>query len=204
MGGWGSGKRWDSKSTTDSYIQLDARRLQRERVLDRRYSFNWQWSRDGEVVSNIDIRPEQDRIILTYRHRRSGQEWERREYPVRLERTACHYGGERVWFLCPGLGCGKRVAILYGGEVFACRHCYCLAYASQRESHGDRADSRAWAIRKRCGGWGSLFDPLLRPKGMHNRTFRQLERSYTVAIGCSEAAFAKRMGMSIEDALNLG
>jgi hypothetical protein len=30
-------------------------------------------------------------------------------------------------------GCGQRVAILYGGDIFACRHCYQLAYPSARE-----------------------------------------------------------------------
>jgi hypothetical protein len=27
-------------------------------------------------------------------------------------------------FICPAAGCGRRVAILYGGGNFACRHCY--------------------------------------------------------------------------------
>ena len=40
-------------------------------------------------------------------------EWER--YPVFLDTTLCHIGGERHWFLCPARGCGRRVAILYGG-----------------------------------------------------------------------------------------
>ena len=50
---------------------------------------------------------------------------------MRLSRSSCHYGGERPWFLCPH--CGRRVAILYGGAVFACRTCYGLAYEVQRE-----------------------------------------------------------------------
>jgi NAD(P)-dependent dehydrogenase (short-subunit alcohol dehydrogenase family) len=38
-----------------------------------------------------------------------------------------HYSGGRY--------CGRRVAVLYGaGELFACRCCYGLAYASQQEA----------------------------------------------------------------------
>ncbi len=33
-----------------------------------------------------------------------------------LEWTPCNFGGERPWFVCPGKGCAKRVAILYGNE----------------------------------------------------------------------------------------
>jgi hypothetical protein len=51
-------------------------------------------------------------------------------------------GGLRWWFRCPacrggGPPCGRRVGKLYlppGGKVFACRHCYDLAYTSSRES----------------------------------------------------------------------
>jgi hypothetical protein len=89
--------------------------------------------------------------VLSYRHRRPGQEWESKEYPVLLKRTCCHYGGERVWFRCPALECGRRVAILYGGAVYACPHCYRLAYQSQRESFSDRAATRVEAIRERLG-----------------------------------------------------
>jgi len=205
MGGWGSGKRWSSKSTTGDYRRLDVRRLQRDRLLERRFWFNWQWTCNGERVGDINIRPEADRVILSYKHRRPGDDWKHEEYPVFLERTRCHYGGERVWFRCPARGCGRRVAILYGGAIFACRRCYGLAYESQRQSISDRADSRAWAIREQCGGWGSLFDPLpLRPKGMHKRTYRRLERAYGIACRTSTIEFAARMGISPEEALELG
>ena len=96
MGGYGSGKHWGSKDTTADYIQLDVRRLQRDGLLERRWSFNWRWTQNGEPRANINIRPENDRIILDYRTRPRGSEWIEQEYPVLLERTPCHYGGERV------------------------------------------------------------------------------------------------------------
>jgi len=102
MGGWGSGRRWQSKNTTADYRQLDVRRLQGAGVLDRRCFFSWQWSRDGQPVGNINIRPETDRVILSYRHRTSGRDWRSEEYPVGLERTErreslVSLSGERLW-----------------------------------------------------------------------------------------------------------
>lgn len=198
MGGWGSGRRWDSKPTTADYRQIDLRRLQRDGFLERGSSFSLRWSRNGEPTGDINIRSESDRVILDYRSRKGGGEWTEQEYPVMLERTPCHYGGERVWFRCPASRCGRRVAILYGGTIFACRHCHRLAYPCQQESPGPRADSRAWKIRERCGGSGCLLDPLLRRKGMHHRTFRRLERSYEHACSTSAFAFAVQLGMSVD------
>ena len=54
-------------------------------------------------------------------------------------------------FICPAAGCGRRVAILYGGGIFACRRRYRLAYASSREDAGDRATRRVPKVRNRGG-----------------------------------------------------
>jgi hypothetical protein len=97
------------------------------------------WSRNGEPPGDIQICSEENQVVLAYRHRKAGEEWEPKEYAVPLEWTHCNYGGQRAWFRCPARGCGRRAAILYGGEIFACRHCYQLAYPCQRESSGDRA-----------------------------------------------------------------
>jgi hypothetical protein len=47
----------------------------------------------------------------------------------------------------PALDCGRRVAILYGGSIFTCRHGYELAYASSGEDAGNRATRRADGLR---------------------------------------------------------
>jgi hypothetical protein len=84
-------------------------------------------------------------------HRSGGGEWKREAYPVYLDQTPCTYGGTRAWFRCPARGYGRRVTILYGGAIFACRHCYRLAYPSQREpSYSERRGGptksrRGWA-----------------------------------------------------------
>lgn len=204
MGGWGSGRRLASKETTEGYLRLDVRKLQRDGALERRYLFNCQWTRNYEPVGNINIRPEADRVILKYRTSKAGSDSTEHEYPVLLERTSCHYGGDRVWFRCPARGCGRRVAVLFGGAIFACRHCHRLTYPCQRESVSDLADSRAWNIRERCGGWGCLLDPLFRPKGMHRRTFWRLAQAYEHACRTSAWAFSARMGMNIDELLRWG
>jgi len=97
----------------------------------------------------INVRTEKNKLTLSYKQRSNGNEWKDVSYPVRLDWTWCNYGDWRAWFFCPG--CGQRIAILYGGAIFACRHCYKLAYACQRETHIDRMARRANRIRRRLG-----------------------------------------------------
>jgi len=92
----------------------------------------------------------------------------------------CRFGGTRPYFICPGVVngiiCGRRVTKLYGAtRYFLCRHCYRLAYASQREDRYDRALRRANDIRIRIGGDPGTESLLpRRPKGMHERTYQHL------------------------------
>jgi len=197
MGGSGSGNRWryGAKSTTDGYSALDVRRLAREGVLTPGYTGGWQWTRDGKTIAWIRMRAEQDCLVLQYRHRCGDEEWKDEHYPVRLVRTPCHLGGSRVWFLCPAVGCARRVAILYGGAIFACRRCYQLAYASTREGAGDRAAKRAERIRTRLG-----WEPRIlngegpRPKWMRQCTFQRLAAEHDGHMNQSLAIMAQRFG----------
>ncbi len=181
MGGSGSGRRWHygAKSLTDEYKSLDVRRWQRENLLEPGRMFSTQWSRNGVSFSSISVQTQPDSVTLMYSYRSQGGDSKWEQYPVRIEWTRCTYGGRRAWFLCPGLGCGRRVAILYGGRVFACRHCYKLAYRSQREEFDDRAARRLEKIRYRLG-WqpGFLNGPGGKPKGMHLLTFLRLIRTH--------------------------
>src|SRR5208282_5544153 len=125
MGGPGSGNLWHSgaKSTTDGYRAIDVRRWARDGVLRPGYWGVCHWlTSNGEVTSSIQMWcVEADRVTLMYRYRSGGAEWKDVQYPVRIVRTPCHLGGSRAWFVC---SCGRRVAILYGGGTFACRHCH--------------------------------------------------------------------------------
>ncbi|QFY44448.1 hypothetical protein F6R98_18935 [Candidatus Methylospira mobilis] len=181
MGGICSGRRRysGSKKTTGDYLALDSRYLQREGLLEANCSRNLDWSRNDVKVAAINIRAEVGRVILSYCHRRGDGEWTHEEYAVSLKWTPCNYGGRRAWFICPARGCGRRVAILYGGSIFACRFCHQLAYQSQRQTDSDRARTRAEMIRKRLG-WeqGILNGSSGKPKGMHWRTYQQLTHEY--------------------------
>ena len=124
MGGKGSGRqRGASKApalrqTTDQLPGLDIRGLKR----------------DGLIT------PGQERvcILLSFREPSAAlAPGEVRivdiEAQLDLTWTPCNYGGSRPWFLCPGEGCDRRVAILYGPTAPPlCRLCRGLSYASQR------------------------------------------------------------------------
>lgn len=197
MGGIGSGRRYQGgKDTTSDMRALDVRRLQRDGLLAPGRAFGWRWTRNGEEVASIQIRTEADRVILNYRSRSNGGEWQPMEYPVYLEWTGMHFGGRRVWFRCPARGCGRRVAILFGGSIFACRHCHKLAYECQRETDDDRAARRADTIRQRLG-WepGILNGGGGKPKGMHWRTFERLKAEHDAYANASLAGMAQRLGL---------
>lgn len=212
MGGFGSG-RHGGKSTTSDYRSLDVRKLQRERILAPGRTFSWQWTRNGEKVASIQIQTEVNCVILSYRSRSSGGDWQPMEYPVYLEWTECNLGGRRAWFLCPANGCGRRVAKLFlgGSGIFACRHCYRLAYASQRENVDSRATRRADKIRERLG-WqpGILNDHGWKPKGMHWKTYWRLQAQHDEFVALSLDGMAKRLGLvnrrltGLQDRLNGG
>jgi len=198
MGGMGSGRHWHggAKDTTDDYRSIDVRRWQRDDLLAPHQAFGWQWSRHGEVMASIRVRTEPGRVILTCCHRSGGEDWNDKSYPVYLDWTACGLGGQRPWFLCPARGCGRRVAILYGGSVFACRHCYRLAYPSQREPYDDRAARRADRIRAKLG-WepGILNGNGCKPKGMHWKTFERLIAQHDAFVQISLARVAARLNL---------
>ncbi len=201
MGGPGSGHRWryGAKATTNDYRTLDIRHWAREGVLRPGYWGGWKWTRDGETVASIQMRAEQDRVILMYRHSSGGGEWKDEEYPVRIVRTPCHLGGSRAWFICPAVGCGRRVANLYGGTIFACRHCYQLAYASARDA-ADRAARRANRLRARLG-WepGILNGSGCKPKWMRWRTFERLTAEHDQFVARSMQAVALKFGPLVSD-----
>jgi hypothetical protein len=187
VGGVGSGNwyRFNKKGTTQGCHSVDVRYLHRNGLLKPGTRFSLRWSRAeretdsiGGIVEGAEA-PE--RVILTYRHQRGpGGEWEDVREPVPLTWTACNFGGERPWFICPGAGCDRRVAILYGpGRYFLCRHCYDLTYQSQRDNKMYRALHRAQKIREQLGGSANMMEPFPeKPKGMHWSTYERLWRQH--------------------------
>jgi len=131
-------------------------------------------------VASIGLRAESDRVVLSYRCRVGGGEWQEVQEGVPIVRIACRFGGRRPYFICPGavngIACARRVVKLYGPvRYFLCRRCYRLAHASQSESAWHRALRRENKIRMRLGGEpgrASSFPD--RPKGMWRRTYARL------------------------------
>jgi len=196
MGGSGSGNwyRWDSKTTTESLHRIDVRWLKKQGYLRPGNVGLLAWSRRGEQTGFINYRMEADRMVLNYRYRLNGGDWEDVEQAISFDRTPCNYGGQRTWFLCPR--CWRRVAVLYGaGKYFLCRHCYDLTYASQQEGRADRLMRKARKIRERLGASNNLMESILfKPKNMHQKTFNRLRKEEKYANDLSWVIAGQRFG----------
>jgi hypothetical protein len=197
MGGIGSGRRYQcGRDTTSDLRSLDLKYLQREGLLTPGRSCSLTWTRLGQTEASISVRAEADRLVLNYRHQSGGNDWRPMECAVPLNWSTCDFGGRRAWLLCPADGCGRRVTRLYLGSAgnSACRHCYGLVYACQRESADDRATRRVDKIRERLG-WepGIMYGSGRKPKGMHWRTFERLEAQHDDFVAVSLGPTAVRL-----------
>ena len=188
MGGVGSGRRSGfGRDTVELCRSLDVNRLHRDGCLEFGWSGSWQWTRGGARVAWISLRAETGRIVLSYRYRRNGGDWQDVEEQIRITYVPCRYGGSRPYFTCPGIVngniCGRRAVKVFGpGRYFLCRHCYRLAYTSQSEGAWDRAFRRAGKIRRHLGGDAGLAAPFpAKPKGMWWRTYERLREKAIAA-----------------------
>jgi hypothetical protein len=79
--------------------------------------------------------------------------------------------------------CDPRVTTIKSAdaELFACRHCYAVTYASQREALPLRDLGKAQKIRMRLGGSQESQELPQKPKGMHWRTYDRLCRLHDAA-----------------------
>lgn len=183
MGGYGSGRPRE-RTTVEGCLALDVRWLARRGLLTPGETSIVTWSREDTQLASIGATVTRDsghgmRIELYYTHTPHAERPEDVRYSVSVEHTSCHAGGQRPWFICPGVvigrACGRRVAILYlRGKYFLCRHCHELFYSSQRENRCDRALSRSTKIRKRIGAKPGPRNPVIwKPSGMHWQTFQR-------------------------------
>ncbi len=176
MGGYGSGRRHQGgKQTTSAFRSIDVRWLYRKRLLEPGTVGNVRWSMYGNAVTSLQVRAEDDQVIFTLKSPGMGDDRISKTHRVHLDWSKCHLGGERPWFRCAVPGCNRRVALIYCGDTFACRHCQALAYASQRETGYVRALGKMDRIRdKLAWGPGIITGDRSKPKGMHWRTFARL------------------------------
>jgi hypothetical protein len=186
------------RTTCESCASIDVREWQRKGRLRPGQQFSWSWTHGGKAAGSITVRVECDAVVLSYRSCSWGSsEWKSIQQRVPISLTACHLGGQRAFFICSvycnGRYCGRRAAILYGaGELFACRRCYGLSYASQQQTALHRGLGQARKIRMRLGGSADLLEPFPeKPKGMHRGTFLRLRARAEAAAFCSNLALSR-------------
>lgn len=175
MGGYGSG-RMGYKRKAEHHRSLDVNNLAKAGHLARGHVGGWQWTQEGKRVASIGTRGEDGGLRLVYRVTPyAGQSEDIQEF-ISIIWKGCHLGGQRPYFICPGIvngrGCYRRVAKLYlGSRHFLCRHCNGLAYASQSETPLDRLLRKANKRRLLMGGEPGMDSFVRRPKGMHRATY---------------------------------
>jgi hypothetical protein len=178
MGGLGSGRpRGSGRRLVENCRTLDANQLHGMGSLRPGATSNARWGEDDTKESAITLHAETDQLHLSYRARVGGT-WEDMSEIVALNRVPCRFGGQRVYFLCPGvvngIACGRRVVKLYGvGHWFLCRHCHRLGHACQSASELQRCLRRGHRIRRRFGDDSHRLVPVP-PKGMALSTYAQL------------------------------
>jgi hypothetical protein len=184
MGGMGSG-RYGGRPTVEDALALDLGKLLRDRLIRPgatiTSSLHWRNTRTGAEIASIGyscrMSAAAGTFVADYAVTRRGE-----RVPVLLSiglvSSPQPFGGRRWWWICPITG--RRAAKLYkppGGDRFASRQAWGLAYRSQRETPFDRACSRAWGLRNRLGITDPIGDWCFRPKGMHEaRWARELAR----------------------------
>lgn len=173
MGGYGSGRLGRGARRTDELHRFDLADFKRQ-WFERGFSGTCRWTRGDHEMGSIGYRLQFDCMHLHYS---VGREGEKQSVDERFDFafTEQPLGGMRRWIVCPS--CLNRCRVIYGGKYFRCRQCYDATYASQYESIRVRGMARMQRVRDKLGGDGGLYDPFPRkPKGMHWRTYRRLER----------------------------
>lgn len=197
MGNYNSGLR-TSRWTTADMRRLDIRELIRAGELVEGKTFGWRWWREsGEQLHQASITVRRDCVNIAHNCLRDASGVAHGSYAINITRTPCALGGHQAWWQCPVMGCGRRVAILYGcnGAVFACRHCYRLNYRSQRETDSDRLVRRLDKLRARLG-WvpGCLNGHGDKPHRMRWRTFWLLQRQHDELMMAVLGGISQRFG----------
>jgi hypothetical protein len=202
MGGCGSGRHHGARNRrVESCLGLDVNELRRKGALTPGATGTLTWERDGDAAC-VAFRADKAALILSY-HDQYNAEPRDVEQHIALSSVPAAFGGSRVYFLCPGTDCARRVSILYFARgSFRCRRCHRLAYKCQMENITQRARRRADKLRARLG-WPqhrALGLPIVvvRPKGMWNRTFERVRgdaiAAESVATAAQVAQWARLLG----------
>ena len=169
MGGYNSGGGRDAMRQRQ-FWDLDIAILRRFDMLRPGFSKSLIWSINGEEQARIWVECHRDHLILDYRTRKRGGEWELIRDRIPLTYTFPNYGGRRAWLVCPS--CEGRKRVLWGRTYYRCARCWGMTYDSQYEDRASRLLERAQRIKIKLGGEASCIVPFPpKPKGMHWRTY---------------------------------
>jgi uncharacterized protein (DUF779 family) len=161
MGGWGSGKSWrgrkkrpGTKLLTSSLSGLEVPKLLK--LLKENPCCYCKWG---------VIKLELEGSLIRVEHLQSA---EMRTKEIRIASIPCHYGGFRYLACCPF--CKRQVKTLYFHKyLFACRHCFRMAYPSQNTTLSVRVAIKKKKVDKRINK-----DCWNKPKWMRSKTFERL------------------------------
>ena len=104
MGGPGSGRRGTSKVTPETCRWLDVNELARRGCLKPGYEGYWIWqSPGGGMAAAVQLNAKPECLIIQYRYSKGQDDPEVVAETVNLARRPCHYGGQRLYFVCPEL-----------------------------------------------------------------------------------------------------
>ena len=189
MGGYGSGANHRLASKTDEFRKLDLADFKRH-WFERSFSGTLRWSRGGRETASIGYNLQPFYFRLQYSVTRQGEKVpidERFDFAF----TEQPFGGRRRWIICRS--CNRRCRVLYGGAYFRCRQCYRATYPSQYEAIRVPGLSRAERARDKLGGEPGFINAFpLKPKGMHWRTYRQLqEQDWRATDALENALYSK-------------
>ena len=135
--------RTDKKRTTDDLLQMSIGWMKKHGCFEENCIINGglTWTRHsglssprkiGSIAYSSNFIGKEKYITLNYTFR----EKEDLNYKIPITYNIPYYGGRRYWFICPK--CGRKVAFLYGGKYFLCRHCQNLSYPTQQMDFSSR------------------------------------------------------------------
>ncbi len=166
MGGYGSGRYQaaSAKDTVEDTIILNIFKLYREGII------TWGKACSGTFTggkSTMSFTLAHNVLTLFYSFSSGTHKGQSVQYPIRIEETHPHYGGRRLWWLCPG--CERRCGKLYlapGQLYYLCRGCAQLTYQSTRELTLQKVFARSQAIDRRIA---RLYKKYGKPTGASDK-----------------------------------
>ncbi len=208
MGGYGSGKRrgdWKRPTKEESFV-VSSTYFHQEDLLEKEQSYKKVASltftfNNSRSDSSIGVYTRSNRVWLEYTVKKDLDSDKEVSYSFPVEWTECYFGGYRPWFICPGLGCGKRVEKLYKppSEIyFACRHCHDISYYRCNISGKPVkvAQYKRDKVAEKLGKTTcSSIDPLkpTKPKNMHWDTYEDLLQEWEYWDKQCDKMFLKKL-----------